>query len=162
MDVHPTKNGINRYWSIPIWSTVCRPLPILELCQNWRMNQGPRASKGQGFSQQRDSLEDVCLRNVVPSIWHVFIIEKTWTYLYGIFSGICLFHIFRWNVCAAKVAIDRRWAPGSVGSPPAAVAAPRSSWHAERLGSWSFLCRILCWWGIDMSMKNEAFITRLV
>ena len=33
MDVHPTKNGINRYWSIPIWKNTiyCYPLMVWKL-----------------------------------------------------------------------------------------------------------------------------------
>ena len=35
MDVHPTKNGINRYWSIPIWSIhfemVCNEFSVIQV-----------------------------------------------------------------------------------------------------------------------------------
>ena len=85
MDVHPTKNGINRYWSIPILKGMIEPSLVYLGLEASRNSWGHNPDEISGWFLIYLLMFHVCMRSYVGSftswIWHLTInsLFESWT-----------------------------------------------------------------------------------
>ena len=114
MDVHPTKNGMYRYWSIPIWSYRSRSLVYWKStgnCKNWCLDFRPLTpmryvTSGLCTGMMHDISKPTCRRVYIYT--YDVIIRVYILYLWGYnmyWSFLILICVHGKNVCVYNIYI---------------------------------------------------------